>query len=84
MVKVSTQTLAGYMFGGIRANAGNFGVTLSNDSIYRIYITPQFTVGIAESTDNISNALVYPNPSAQKALLVFNVTKDEMLCCGVR
>ncbi len=75
----NTQTLAGYMFGGIRANAGNFGVTISNDSIYRVYITPQFTVGIAENTDNISNSLVYPNPSTQKTLLVFNVKKDEMI-----
>lgn len=75
----NTESLAGYMFGGIRAVAGNFGVTISNDTIYRIYITPQFNVGVAESSDNINNAQVFPNPSTQKTTLFFNVKKEETI-----
>ncbi len=72
-----TQVLAGYMFGGIRANASNLGITTSNDSIYRIYLTPNYTLGIAESSMNITNTLLYPNPSIETTTLLFSMKNAE-------
>jgi hypothetical protein len=69
----NTQTLVGYMFGGIRAAAGNFGATIANDSIYRIYITPNYSsIGIAEYSNGIDNTLLYPNPTSQYSTLYFS------------
>jgi len=73
----NVQMLAGYMFGGIRANAGNFGITLSNDSIYRVYITPHYTTGVDETSMNVMNAQLYPNPSTDVSTLSFVLKNAE-------
>ncbi len=75
----NVQMLAGYMFGGIRANAGNLGITTSNDSIYRVYITPHYTTGIDENTMNIGNVLIYPNPSSEISALSFSLKNAETI-----
>ncbi len=73
----NAQVLAGYMFGGIRANAGNFGITLSNDSIYRVYVTPHYTTSVDETSMNIVNAQLYPNPSSDVSTLSFVLKNAE-------
>ncbi len=76
----NSQILAGYMFGGIRANQGNLGVTIANDSIFRIYITtPPSNIGINEATLNITNAMLYPNPASETTTLLFNTKVSETI-----
>ncbi|MBA3972275.1 MAG: T9SS type A sorting domain-containing protein [Bacteroidetes bacterium] len=70
----NTKTLAGYMLGGIRAQQGNFGTSSANDTIYRVYITPNNTVGIDELND-ITNVQLYPNPSTNSTTLLFNLSQ---------
>lgn len=71
----NTKVLAGYIYGGIRAQQGNFGSSAANDTIYRIFITPNNTAGI-EEYNIISNAQLFPNPSSQSCTLLFNL-KDK-------
>jgi hypothetical protein len=68
----NTRILAGYMFGGIRAEMGNYGESVANDTIYRIYITPNNTSG-TEELSIISNAMIFPNPAADQASLLFSL-----------
>jgi hypothetical protein len=69
----NSKILAGYMFGGIRANQGNFGASAANDTIYRIYLTPSnVAIGINELND-IQHAILYPNPSSQTTSLFFSL-----------
>ncbi len=67
----NTKILAGYLFGGIRAQQGNFGTSVANDTVYRVFITPNnISVGIEENY-SISNAQLYPNPSCGSSTLLF-------------
>ncbi|MDF2438204.1 MAG: hypothetical protein K0Q95_2580 [Bacteroidota bacterium] len=69
----NTRILVGYMFGGIRANQGNFGASAANDTIYRIFITPSnIAIGIDELSD-IQNSVLYPNPSVHSSTLFFSL-----------
>ena len=69
----NTKTLVGYLFGGIRAAQNNLGSSISNDTIYRVYITPNNNVGINEITNSIQNTMLYPNPATQNTTLLFNL-----------
>jgi hypothetical protein len=73
----NTKILAGYLYGGIRAQQGNFGTSAANDTIYRIYITPNnIAIGINELSD-IQNVFLYPNPSKQSTSLFFNLKNNK-------
>lgn len=72
----NTKTLVGYLFGGIRAQQGNFGNSAANDTIYRIYLTPALTININE-TASIQNIILFPNPSSQNTSLLFNLKNTE-------
>jgi hypothetical protein len=75
----NTRILAGYMLGGIRAEQGNFGSSIANDTIYRIYLTPNnIAIGINE-VSSIQNAIIFPNPSAQNTTLMFSLKNTEKL-----
>jgi hypothetical protein len=79
----NTKTLAGYMLGGIRAQTANFGVSAANDTIYRIYITPNnIAIGIDE-LNTIQHAVIYPNPSKQSTTLFFSLSRDEKVRIGI-
>ncbi|HEY0031099.1 MAG TPA: T9SS type A sorting domain-containing protein [Bacteroidia bacterium] len=75
----NTKILAGYIYGGIRAQEGNFGSSSANDSIYRVYITPNNNVGIEEESNVISNAQLFPNPSSSSTTLLFSLKKAAYL-----
>jgi hypothetical protein len=73
----NSRILAGYLLGGIRAQQGNFGTSAANDTIYRIFITPNnVAIGINELS-GIQNAFVFPNPSAQNTSLMFSLKNTE-------
>jgi hypothetical protein len=69
----NTKILAGYFFGGIRAQQGNFGSSSANDTVYRVYITPNNTTSIEEGVASIQNLQLFPNPSNQSTTLLFTL-----------
>jgi hypothetical protein len=69
----NTKILAGYFFGGIRAQQGNFGSSSANDTVYRVYITPNNTTSIEEAVASIQNLQLFPNPSNQSTTLLFTL-----------
>ncbi|MGZ6416714.1 MAG: T9SS type A sorting domain-containing protein, partial [Bacteroidia bacterium] len=71
----NTKTLVGYLFGGIRAAQNNLGSSISNDTIYRVYIIPNNTLatGINETSNSIQNTMLFPNPATQNTTLLFNL-----------
>ncbi len=76
----NTKQLAGYLFGGIRAEKGNFGISAANDTVYRIYITPNnFIVGTADLDASIRNVQLFPNPSAVSSTLLFHLKNTELV-----
>jgi hypothetical protein len=73
----NTKTLVGYLFGGIRAAQNNLGSSISNDTIYRVYIIPNNNVGIDELTNSIQNTMLYPNPATQNTTLLFSLKNSQ-------
>ncbi|MBA3705769.1 MAG: T9SS type A sorting domain-containing protein [Bacteroidetes bacterium] len=73
-----TKTLVGYLFGGIRAQQGNFGSSAANDTIYKVYLTPTLPNNIKEET-SIQNVILFPNPSSQNPSLLFNLKNTEKI-----
>jgi Secretion system C-terminal sorting domain len=67
----NTKAMVGYLVGGIRAQAANLGITIANDTVYRIYITPNNNVGIDETVRSIQNSQLYPNPANASSTLSF-------------
>ena len=67
----NTKILAGYIFGGIRAQEGNFGNSSANDTVYRVFITPNNNTSIVEELNSIQNTQLFPNPSNQNSTLLF-------------
>lgn len=70
------KTLAGYIFGGIRAQTGNFGSSSANDTVYRIYITPNNNTAVDELNGNIQNVMIFPNPFSENSILVFSLKQQ--------
>jgi len=80
----NSKILAGYLFGGIRASIGNFGISTANDTIYRIFITPNnVNVEISDVHNPIQNIQLFPNPSNQSTMLLFNLLNTEDLNIAV-
>lgn len=73
----NTKILAGYLFGGIRAEQGNFGNSIANDTVYRIFITPNNTTIGIEEPGSLQNAVVFPNPSSQSTSVLFSLNQTE-------
>lgn len=74
----NTKLLAGYIFGGIRAVQGNFGISTANDSVYRVFITPNnFIMGTNDLNVGIQNIQVFPNPSTESTTLYFRLKSRE-------
>ncbi|MCW3103889.1 MAG: hypothetical protein JWO09_2329 [Bacteroidetes bacterium] len=79
----NTRVLAGYMLGGIRAQQGNFGTSAANDTVYRIYLTPNnVPIGIDELS-SIQNTSLFPNPSSQSSTLTFSLKNTEYVKVSV-
>jgi hypothetical protein len=78
----NTRTLVGYMVGGIHALAANFGGSTANDTVYRIFLTPDLSVGI-NSEDNFQNAFIAPNPSSQHSNIAFHLASSERVSISV-
>jgi hypothetical protein len=75
----NSKVLAGYLYGGIRAQQGNFGVSAANDTIYRIYVTPNNTAISVNENSEIQNILIYPNPSLHSTNLLFSLRNNQKI-----
>jgi hypothetical protein len=73
-----TQSLVGYIIGGIKAEKGSLGKSIANTAIYRVYITPSPALSIDESS-NVQELNLYPNPASQRVTLEFNLKNTEHL-----
>jgi hypothetical protein len=71
-----TQSLVGYILGGIKAEKGSLGKTVANTTIFRVYITPSPTLSIDESS-NVQQLNLYPNPASQQTTLEFTLKNTE-------
>lgn len=75
----NTKILAGYIYGGIRATQGNFGSSSSaNDTVYRVFITPNNNTNI-EELNSVQNIQLFPNPSYQSTSLLFTLKNVEQI-----
>ncbi|MDQ3046420.1 MAG: T9SS type A sorting domain-containing protein [Bacteroidota bacterium] len=81
----SYNVLAGYMFGGIRAQQGNFGLSAANDTIYRVYIKRVSSmISVEESDQSVRNISIFPNPTAGNSTLQFRLTATEKIRISVQ
>ena len=71
------QHLVGYIIGGIHAQKGNFGISGSNTSIFRVYLTPVPSVGVGEENAIIQRINLFPNPAAQQTLLELTLKQPD-------
>lgn len=70
---VPSRILVGYLYGGIQATAPNDQPSLANDTIFRVYLTPDFTL-LNVGTNTSQVAKVFPNPASDE--LVVNVQEQ--------
>lgn len=68
----------GYLFGGIRGTAPNFGISSANDTIYRLYADGTFFDNVAE-IPGLSNVQLYPNPGNGMAVLSMKLEKAQKM-----
>ncbi|HET6225989.1 MAG TPA: T9SS type A sorting domain-containing protein [Bacteroidia bacterium] len=75
----TTTQLIGYVVGGIKAQAGNFGSSAANNIIYRVYLTP-LTSAVNEIS-SIQQLNLYPNPASQtgNTTLEFTLKQSDQL-----
>jgi len=61
------RTLIGYMYGGIYSKISNLAATQSwpNDTVYRIYVTPEFNLSIDGIQSDAISLSVFPNPVSE-------------------
>jgi len=71
------RTCIGYMFGGIRASGTNLLPTFVNDTLYRIFITPDFSISNNDLKNDFKFLSVYPNPSEGKSKISFYLETEQ-------
>lgn len=77
------RTLAGYLYGGIRANIPNISLTFANDTVYRIFITPDFSVNNADINLDIESLLLFPNPVKNNSTVQFKTNKETQAAIAI-
>jgi hypothetical protein len=80
---VSGKTLAGYLYGGIRADLPNLGSSLVNDTVYRVFIEPDTTVSIKEVPNEFTFLDVFPNPASSKIYIRFQLREAKELSFSI-
>lgn len=62
---VQSRILVGYLYGGIQATAPNDQPSVANDTIFRVYLTPDFTL-LNISPATAPTFIIYPNPASEQ------------------
>lgn len=65
---VNSRILVGYLYGGIQATGPNDQPSMANDTIFRVYLTPDFTLLNTTSTASLITK-VYPNPASDEVIV---------------
>jgi hypothetical protein len=74
---VAGRNFIGYFFGGIRAVLPNITPSSANDILYRLYISPDFSIGIKTSSKESFD--VHPNPTSDMVSINSSLTADSQL-----
>ena len=77
------RTLIGYMLGGIRASGTNLQPTSANDTVYRVFITPDLAFGIHDENYSVSLFNIFPDPFSENARIRFSLLKEEDVTISV-
>ena len=65
---VQNRILVGYLYGGIEAAGPNLQTSIANDTIFRVYLTPD--LGLLNVTDNPSHPInIFPVPANDKLMV---------------
>jgi hypothetical protein len=72
---ITGRTLAGYVYGGIRSDLPNVSPSVVNDTVYRVYITPDYSNAITEATGGIEMFQVVPNPAVSHAKVMIKLAE---------
>jgi hypothetical protein len=75
----NTKVLAGYLFGGIRAQEGNFGSSSANDTIYRIYLTPSYPSDVNGQNQELRNITIFPNPAKDNVTVSLTLLQTQQV-----
>jgi hypothetical protein len=74
--RISSRTMVGYIFGGIKASLPNVTPSVASDKIYKVFITPK-TIGITPVSNTVPSvfnlAQNYPNPFNPSTRIRFDV-----------
>jgi hypothetical protein len=65
---VQSRILVGYLYGGIQATGPNDQPSSANDTIFRVYLTPDFTL-LNVAADNSPVTKVFPNPATDELMI---------------
>ena len=81
----NSRTLAGYLLGGIRAGAPNLQQGIANDTVYRIFITPDFTASINSPSENnlLYSIELSPNPVKDDVNIAFALRENSVVKLAV-
>jgi hypothetical protein len=73
------RTLIGYMYGGIYSKISNLAASQSwsNDTVYRIYLTPDFNLSTDEVQPEIFSLSAFPNPASESVRVKYKVSSEE-------
>ncbi|MFZ1612036.1 MAG: T9SS type A sorting domain-containing protein [Chitinophagales bacterium] len=70
---IDGEIFAGYIFGGIEAEAGNFGLSSASNKLFKVMLQRIIPVDIHTSLSN-SQILIYPNPVTDNCSITNNST----------
>lgn len=75
--ELTGRTHVGYMYGGIRAEEANGGNSSANDTIYRVYLTPDYSLSSDALPEEVLNIELYPNPASSEVTIYLQTTTQE-------
>lgn len=65
---LNSRILVGYLYGGIQATAPNDQPSMANDTIFRVYITPDLNL-LSTPSNSSPVTKVYPNPASEEVIV---------------
>lgn len=70
---IDGEIFAGYIFGGIEADAGNFGLSIASNKLFKVMLQRIISVDIHVPLIN-NQILIYPNPATDNCSITNNST----------
>jgi hypothetical protein len=78
-LSAAKRTLIGYMYGGIYSKVSNLAASQSwpNDTVYRIYLTPDFNLSSSDVQFDSFSLSVFPNPATESVHVKYKAFSEE-------